>query len=134
MSTYTVFAVYEDSLQPYAITVKAGNPEAAIRLAQIQCLEDNSAGYAVSYNNNQIVDYGSCTLVGFQVVAGEVATLPVDDMPFEVGQAVLWNGGPWTIKGFVTDAPELKAYVTSTIHTESVYSVPVRELTPDFLA
>lgn len=126
MRTYTVFAVYEDNLQPYATTVEAGSPEGAIRQAQLQCLEDNGSFYA----NDEAPDYGAATLVGFQVVAEVVKVLDVDDMPFEIGQQVRWGqpANTWTIKAFNTGSSELCAYIT---HEDGrVVLVNTRDLTP----
>ncbi len=109
MNKYTVFAVYADNLQPYAATVEAGSPEAAIHEAQIQCYLDNRA-QDISL---EVEDYGPYTLVGFQVVAGEVEVLPVDDMPLAVKQKVRYEHeeGIWTIQAFHTEAPVLCAYI-----------------------
>ena len=108
--SYTIFAVYEDTLQPYSATVKARSPEIAVRLAQLQCLEDNGAVLAKEVPP----DYGSCTLVGFQVIEGEVETIPFDDMPFEIGREVFCEGSlhaPWSIEEILTDGKELRAKI-----------------------
>lgn len=38
---YTVIALYEDNLQPYATTVDAETPERAAEIAQVNAEEDN---------------------------------------------------------------------------------------------
>lgn len=121
---YTVFAVYEDSYQPYSATVMAGSPEIAVRLAQLQCLEDNSAEVI------EPGDYGSCTLVGFQVVEGNMETVPFDEMPLDVGDDVFWDksmSAPWHIEQILTDGPELRAGI---MYGPRVEYVPTSELTP----
>lgn len=123
---FTVFAVYEDNLQPYSTIVSAGSPEIAVRLAQLQCLEDNGAPLA----EDVPPDYGSCTLMGFQVVEGEVETIPFDDMPIEAGHEVFWGGSrsaPWSVEEIITDGPQLKARIQYALSEEIV---PVEELTP----
>jgi len=72
MSQFTVFAVYEQDYQPYAATVEADTPEGAVLHAQMQCWDDNGLPY----------DSVACCLIGFQVVAGKVEVIPVDDSLF----------------------------------------------------
>lgn len=127
MPTYTVFAVYEDSLQPYHAVVTCGSPEGAIREAQLQCLEDNGATYA---SHDGIPDYGSCALVGFQVVAGEVEALAVDDMPFDIGTEVCWQYHVWTVKAFNTTGPYLKAFIARPDYSQWVDTRSLTVYTP----
>ena len=74
MPKYTVFAIYEDGYQPYAVTLNADTPQGAIILAQLQCMEDNGAELV----DDGQMPFGSCTLVGFQVVAGAVEAIDID--------------------------------------------------------
>jgi hypothetical protein len=70
MSRYTVFAVYEDNLQPYATSVECDTPEQAPELAQQEADEANMTGLNEEQDGRGPDD--SPKLVGFQVVAGEV--------------------------------------------------------------
>lgn len=56
MNTYTVFAVYDDEHHdPYATTVEAPNPSAAVDAAQAQADWDNE-GFAVKLIGCQVID------------------------------------------------------------------------------
>lgn len=80
MTTYTVFAVYEGTCQPYATTVEADDPDAAIVAAQRQAIEDNGGDeddydFKLDHSNGYIElegGGGDLQLAGFQVVEGEV--------------------------------------------------------------
>ncbi len=62
MKTYTVFAVYEDTYQPYATSVQAEDAEGAIDAALLQAFKDNGLDAYLDLN-------------GFQVVEGEVEVI-----------------------------------------------------------
>jgi hypothetical protein len=79
---FTVFAVYEENLQPYCTTIAAATPQEAVLLAQQQCVVDNDPtgpGYpepAVADIGagwmKAVGDFGAYTLTAFQVVRGRV--------------------------------------------------------------
>ena len=82
---FTVFAVYEENLQPYCTTVSAGSPEEAVLLAQKQCAADNDPAKSGDYPEPCLVadntgrgwvealgDFDDSTLTAFQVIRGTV--------------------------------------------------------------
>lgn len=82
---FTVFAVYEETLQPYCTTVHAESPEEAVILAQKECAADNDPAGAADYPAPRVGDdntgrgwvealgdFGASTLTAFQVVQGAV--------------------------------------------------------------
>lgn len=82
---FTVFAVYEENLQPYCTTVQAESPQEAVILAQQECAADNDPAGANDYPEPRLADdntvrgwvealgdFGDSTLTAFQVVRGAV--------------------------------------------------------------
>lgn len=82
---YTVFAVYEENLQPYAAWVECETAEEACRLAQLQAACDNDpngeypepdkSGASGNGWVEALGDFGDYTLTAYQVVLGRVETV-----------------------------------------------------------
>lgn len=80
---FTVFAIYEETLQPYCTSVEAESAGAAVVLAQEQCVADNDPAGSGDYPEpdawdgtpKALGDFGDYTLAAFQVVRGGVEVI-----------------------------------------------------------
>jgi hypothetical protein len=68
MPTFTVFALYEDNMQPFATSVECEDAQDAPELAQQQADESNLSGLNEEQDGRGPDD--APKLIGFQVIAG----------------------------------------------------------------